>query len=136
MKQLLFDTSLESESASIVTSGWRFLFRSLHFRSSLFAHCLSLTGFHSRITEIRLYEKNLYIENNNYNNSSFYIINSSHIISTTFWRIHSWSAASSTSKNLQTSFLEKVAAFFGRQFLHFIFEKEVRLLNQYHLLYN
>jgi hypothetical protein len=45
-KTILFDTSLESESVCIVTSGWRFLFRSLHFRSSFFAHCLSLTGFH------------------------------------------------------------------------------------------
>jgi hypothetical protein len=46
-KKFLFDTSLESESVPIVTSGWRFLFRSLHFRWSFFVHCLSLTGFHS-----------------------------------------------------------------------------------------
>jgi hypothetical protein len=43
----LLDTSLESEFISVVTSGWRFLFRSLHFRWSFFVHCLSLTGFHS-----------------------------------------------------------------------------------------
>jgi hypothetical protein len=42
-KNTLFDTdiSLESEAASIVG----FLFRSLHFRASFFAHCLSLTDF-------------------------------------------------------------------------------------------
>jgi hypothetical protein len=39
----------ESESVSIVTSRWRFPFRSVHFRSSVSAHCLSLTGFHSLV---------------------------------------------------------------------------------------
>jgi hypothetical protein len=37
----LCDSSLESE--------WRFLLRSLRFRSSFFAHYLSLTGFHSLV---------------------------------------------------------------------------------------
>jgi hypothetical protein len=40
-KNILFDTSLESESVFIVTSGRRFLFRSLHFRSSFFTHWFS-----------------------------------------------------------------------------------------------
>jgi hypothetical protein len=30
-----------------------------------FAHCLSLTGFHSPIIKIRFYQKNLYVQNNN-----------------------------------------------------------------------
>jgi hypothetical protein len=38
---ILFDTSLESDSVSIVTSEWRFLFCSLHFRSSFFTHWFS-----------------------------------------------------------------------------------------------
>jgi hypothetical protein len=46
---ILFHTSLESESVSIVTSGWRFPFRLLHFRSSFFAHCQSFTGFYSLV---------------------------------------------------------------------------------------
>jgi hypothetical protein len=44
---ILLDTYVESESVSIISSG--FLFRSPHFRSSFFAHCLSLISSHSRV---------------------------------------------------------------------------------------
>jgi hypothetical protein len=48
-QNILFDTSQKASLYPIVTSRWRLLFRSVHFRSSFFAHCLSLTDFHSLV---------------------------------------------------------------------------------------